>query len=154
MNWNEHFIYEPESGNLIKASRGPGGRYSGSVKSDGKYRDVVVDGKHYLAHRIIWEMHYGDIPDGAVIDHIDGNGLNNRLDNLRLVTKSGNQRNRRMPRNNKIGIMGVYRRPHGYAVRVAGRHLGTFRDFFDACCARLSAEKTMGFHKNHGRSLP
>jgi hypothetical protein len=46
-----------------------------------------------FAHRVIWVMHHGPILDGQLVDHIDGDHLNNRIDNLRLVTKSGNGQN-------------------------------------------------------------
>lgn len=44
-------------------------------------------------HRIIWEMFYGKIPDNLQIDHIDRNGLNNKIENLRLATSQENNRN-------------------------------------------------------------
>lgn len=46
-----------------------------------------------FAHRIVWVIHNGPILDGLYVDHIDGDFLNNRIDNLRLVTKSGNAQN-------------------------------------------------------------
>ena len=56
------------------------------------YRAVTTRGKTYLAHRVIWVMNFGAIPQGKCIDHIDHNGRNNKLDNLRLVTRGQNQK--------------------------------------------------------------
>lgn len=60
---------------------------------------------HYLAHRIIWAMVNGPIPDGMDIDHINRNGLDNRMSNLRLATRSENLQN--SVRRNKHGVKGV-----------------------------------------------
>lgn len=59
-------------------------------------RSLLSKGEKLLfqAHRVIWELVYGAIEEGYVIDHIDGNPSNNSLSNLRLVTYSGNSRNR------------------------------------------------------------
>jgi hypothetical protein len=45
-------------------------------------------------HLLIWIMHYGDIPENLVVDHIDRDKSNNFIENLRLLTKSQNNRNR------------------------------------------------------------
>ena len=47
------------------------------------------------AHRAIWVLLNRDIPEGLIIDHLDGNPLNNRIDNLKLKTKADNTRNRK-----------------------------------------------------------
>lgn len=44
--------------------------------------------KNYYLHRVIYESHFGKIPEGFVIDHIDRNPLNNNISNLRLATRS------------------------------------------------------------------
>lgn len=64
--------------------------------------------KTYYAHRAIWEMHRGSIPVGFQIDHIDTNRRNNKLGNLRLVTRKHNLRNSRKSSRNKSGITGVF----------------------------------------------
>lgn len=71
----------------------------------GGYMQTGIKGKYCKNHRIIFMMHHGYVPD--FIDHIDGNPLNNRIENLRAVTESQNQYNRSFQRNNKTGIKGV-----------------------------------------------
>ncbi|MNR04854.1 hypothetical protein D3C85_1208470 [compost metagenome] len=61
----------------------------------------------YKVHRIIWEIHNGEIPEGMYIDHIDGNRSNNKICNLRLVSSKINSRNSKAPSSNKTGIVGV-----------------------------------------------
>ena len=59
-----------------------------------KYRIVAVriNGKKLmiLAHRLIWNLYYGKIPEGMVIDHVDNNSLNNDIKNLQCITQSEN----------------------------------------------------------------
>lgn len=68
---------------------------------------IQVNGNKYLAHRIIWEMHHGPIPDGMKVDHRDMDPWNNRLVNLRLATNSQNMCNRPKQANNTSGYKGV-----------------------------------------------
>jgi len=115
-----------------------------------------LDGRLYLAHRLIWTMEHDAIPTGMEVDHKDHDGTNNRLSNLRLVSSSGNKKNRRIGRRNTSGSMGVYwSEPLGkwYAqIWSDGTHhyLGTFCDFDEAVSARKRAESHLGFHRNHG----
>lgn len=157
MNWCQFFRYDPETGGLfwIVDRRGPTrtiGRLAGTVKHDGRYRTVHVGQKRVYCHRVCWEIVNGPIPDGMCIDHIDGNGLNNRAANLRIVTKSANQRNRRLSKNNRFGIDGLSVVRGGYSVYCAG-YVGWTKDFFEACCMRKSAQIRNGYHANHGKAL-
>jgi len=71
------------------------------------------------AKRIIWDkenkkskivrMHHFILPlqKGLMVDHINGNGIDNRKQNLRLVTKAQNMMNKKAPKNNTSGFKGV-----------------------------------------------
>ena len=72
---------------------------------DIKYRDKVC--KLY-AHRIVWLLNNKNIDASLEIDHINRNPLDNRIENLRLETKSRNMQNRKKCSRNKSGIKGVY----------------------------------------------
>jgi len=58
---------------------------NGYINKDG-YKVIRFLGNHYLEHRYIWEKHKGYIPKGYTIHHIDGNKLNNKIENLQLWT--------------------------------------------------------------------
>lgn len=156
MNFNELFSYNAEKGILTwKVKRpGPGcivGNEAGNIKSDGRYRTLKLFGKRLYVHRIIWEMINGPIPVGMCIDHIDGNGLNNRLINLRITTLSGNQRNKRLHKNNRTGTPGVSHRKNGFIVACAGKYIGRYKNLEDAVAARKKAESIHNYHPNNGR---
>jgi hypothetical protein len=90
---------------LPRANHTRVGDEAGSTESLG-YRVVRVLGRVYRAHQIIFLMHHGRFP--MEVDHIDGNPGNNRIDNLREVTRSQNMANRKMSINNSSGVKGVY----------------------------------------------
>jgi len=64
------------------------------------YIRVRVNGIEYRAHRLIWEIHNGPIPSDMLVDHIDGDVSNNRIENLRLATRQQNNANRSKMLNN------------------------------------------------------
>lgn len=72
---------------------------------------IKLNGKIYLAHRLIWVLFKGEIPDGYEVDHIDTDPLNNKIENLRLATRPNNQRNRPKGAVNTSGYKGVSYRP-------------------------------------------
>ncbi len=87
MELNE--IYEYDDGLLLNKKTG---HIYSNFDRDGYIR-VRREGREYRAHRIIWEMFNGPIPEGMLIDHIDGDTLNNRIENLRLATRQQNNAN-------------------------------------------------------------
>ena len=115
------------------------------------YRSIVIDYQDYLVHRLAWLYVYGNWPVNE-IDHIDGNGLNNALSNLRDVTRLESSRNRAVSIRTNSGIMGIQKSGKRWKARLCQEYLGTFDDWFDAVCARKSAEYKRGFDANHGRS--
>lgn len=107
-----------------------------------------------FSHRLAWRLHYGEWPDGF-IDHIDGNQANNKIDNLRLASPMTNMKNKGIYRKNRSGLSGVrYERDRGkWVAQIGGEKLGRFDDKFEACCARLSAQKSdKEYTFRHGRA--
>lgn len=167
MNYNKIksvLAYSEETGDIywIKDRQGhtKKGDLAGSIFSNGsgkKYRTIKVFGKHYLAHRLAWLLKTGSEPS-KFIDHINGDGLDNRFFNLREVTRTENQRNQKISKRSKTGVMGVSfdKKSGKWSVRIGSREnqerLGYFSDFFEAVCVRKSAEIKRNFHKNHGSS--
>lgn len=72
------------------------------------YWRVKCCGGNYAVHRIVWVMARGAIPEGFVVNHINGNTFDNSLDNLELVSQLWNTRRRANPnKNNTSGQHGV-----------------------------------------------
>lgn len=119
------------------------------------YFRVRVDNNLVMAHHLVWLMVHGEwAPDQ--IDHINGDGLDNRLENLRCVPQRENNKNAALRRDNKTGVSGVTVSRAGSfvaSIRIDGRftHLGTFKSLEDASKARQEAMEKHGFHHNHGR---
>lgn len=124
INWNDWFVYDETAAPSClrwkvdrRGGKGRGfirvstGDVAGSVSIDNKkvYSQckVTLSGNDYVTARVIWTMFNGDIADGMVIDHIDGNSLNNKLSNLRVVQHCVNGRNTKLSKNNGTGVKGV-----------------------------------------------
>jgi hypothetical protein len=126
-----------------------------SVSKRGYNVAVIFNKKHY-AHRVAWAMHYGKWPTDE-IDHINGDRLDNRIENLREVSRTENSRNLCRQNRNKTGVIGVWwdqsRNKYQAYIRVNGKrhHLGRFDSLEDAAKARECAARDFGFHENHGR---
>ena len=130
------------------------GSTAGSFDNHG-YIVITINCKKYKAHRLAWLFVYGEWPDQ--IDHIYGNKWDNRIFKLRSVSKTENQRNKKIPKNNLSGVIGVHfnsiskRWVAQIRLNRKTKYLGSSIYKFDAICARKSAENKYGFHENHGR---
>lgn len=146
----ELFSYDPVTGGLrwkiYKGPRAVAGTPAGHLTPKG-YLRVKVDGDYKYVHRLVWLISSGAWPK-EVIDHVDGNKANNRVENLRDVTESTNQENRRTHNSNSAtGLMGAYAEGDGYTsrIRVKGRqlNLGAFGTPEEAHQAYLTAKREL-----------
>ena len=119
------------------------------------YRAGSILGRKYLAHRVAWLITHGQWPE-AEIDHINHDRSDNRLINLRAVSRIENTRNLSRQSKRLRGHTGIYwYHPTSRwvaKIHVDGRmlHLGYFTDQSEALAARKAAERRHGFHQNHG----
>lgn len=107
----------------------------------------TINGSGYLTrnggslHRDIMKP-----PANYEVDHINHNKLDNRKENLRVVTHSQNHFNGKLRSDNKYGIKGLLWRAQykkwqaSIIAKGVNIHLGSTADFFEACCLRKSAE--------------
>jgi len=165
-------IYDPETGSLTwkrreELTRGDknhnaqfAGQECGCIDSHG-YRVISYShhgSRHILkSHRIAWFIATGVIPEGD-IDHVNRNRADNRIENLRVVSRSINNRNSSMQRNNKSGITGVYwdksTEKWRANAQVDGRtrHVGYFTCIHAAATAAKDVRAEHGFTDSHGMS--
>lgn len=105
-----------------------------------KYWKLEINYTTYKAHRVVYALALGVDPGTLHIDHIDGDGLNNAPDNLRLATPSENQRNRGAQQNNTSGIKGAWwhKQARKWQAQIClnghRRHIGIF-DTLEAAAA-------------------
>lgn len=145
------FNYDPDSGVItFRHSRKPL-----STMSSNGYLVARLGNELFMSHRIAWVISNGMIPEGVEVDHIDGDKLNNMIENLRLVSHSGNMKNVGNRKSNTSGVTGVTITNNGkYRARVKshGKYI------LDVRCGTLEEAKDMvmkvrresGFTDRHG----
>ena len=137
-------------------------RYAGKkcISMDSKgyiFFCVKIEGKQFniLAHRLAWFIANGSIPDDE-IDHLNGIRDDNRISNLRCVSRSVNMRNARMPSNNKSGFIGVsfVKQTGKWRAKATGDgkriHLGYFTSIDEAVAVVKAFRSANDYTDRHG----
>lgn len=151
---NELFVYDDRSGILSwRENRGKcrRGVEAGTLKKNG-YRQVYVDGKCQLVHRVIVVIAGLALTNTQEVDHINGVRDDNRLSNLRVVGRAENARNLKKQSGNTSGHTGVswHKAHRKWRAYIGFRHLGMFDELSDAVASRVAAANLSGYHPNHG----
>lgn len=166
------FDYNPETGCLLWRSRDISWfvderamkiwntRYAGKVAgrhsqriSGYKIWILRLEGRGYLAHRVVWKYMTGEEPPKS-IDHIDHDTSNNRWSNLQ--DGSDNSRNLSLSQYSESGYVGVSRTKCGTQWRARGYDnkkeyfLGAFDDVHEAGKVAKEWRLAHGYHENHG----
>ncbi len=151
--------YNPNTGEFKWRESGSGRRknlIAGCVKKKGLsiWRRIVFDQQEYTSGQVAWSVMMGEFPK-FIIDHKDGDALNDKWANLRRGDECIDQRNARIQERNKTGCTGV-RLNNGYYLANIGdgsgkqKYLGCSKDLFEAICIRKSAELAIGYSQRHG----
>lgn len=149
----EHFVYNEKTGELTrrktveKCGLWVAGSVVGTKDKDG-YSITHFSGRQWKVHHLVWIYHYGYKP--VMIDHINRNKSDNRIENLREATKSLNAYNTGLQINNTSGCKGVswnerLKKWHAYiGSKKTRKHIGFFTTLQEAENARFNKEKEMG----------
>ena len=125
--------YQPETGLFFWKKKRNGisvGQLAGGKDRDGYIR-IRIDNVKYAAHRLAWMYIHNDFPKNF-IDHINGIKIDNRICNIRDVTRSENMQNLFKPQGRNIYI-GVYKNQNANTwyskIEINGKQirLGTFK---------------------------
>lgn len=157
MNYKEWFYYDPSSPSGLRWKKDvkfgtiKAGSQAGTMTNPG-YWQLKFKGNFYMAHRVIWELHHGSIPDSLHLDHIDRDKANNKIENLRIASNSQNGANKVLQSNNVTGAKGVYwnSKNKKWISNIVDKrktlYLGSFDDFieaakeYDAAAIRIHGE--------------
>lgn len=131
----EFFTYNENTGLFTRikprGSNGLMGSIAGTLDKSTGYWKIKINDKSYRAHRLAWLYIYGYMPKN-LIDHINGNVLDNRINNLREATRTQNIQNVKCAqKDNKLGFLGVLEKDGKFVARITTnrkvKHLGTFK---------------------------
>jgi hypothetical protein len=146
---SEYISYDADNGTFTRKKTSGSKKHGTPVGcQNNRYLEMNICGKKIRGHQLAWLLTYGYIP--KTIDHINGNGMDNRLCNLREVTQQQNLHNQRKPpKHNTTGYMGVsfFKAGNKFAAHInlngKKRHLGYFNDASIAHQAYLSAKREL-----------
>ena len=157
---NELFEYrDGEIYYKVSRSRNKAGSKAGTYRKHDNAYQVIIGGKHYLVHRVVFMLHHGYMPE--MVDHIDGNRANNKIENLRQADVNQNAQNAVKRKDNTSGVKGVNwsKVDKCWRVRVQCKNkridFGGYQDLeFADLVSQMAREKYHGAYANHGTTLP
>lgn len=145
---NQYGLIDSEDSDFIQGKRIGFGNFG-----EKEYCYINTEGRPILLHRYIWMKNNGDIPQGKVVDHINGNGLDCRKKNLRLASAKENSYN--LSKDNKYTGVNPYGDRFNARIMYDRKdyNLGTFPTLKEALNARIDAERRFfgGFGPNVSR---
>jgi len=123
-----HELFEYQDGNLVRKKTTSQNAQKGQIAGTNSNGYIIINIKRafYRVHRIIWYMHTEVDPVNLIIDHIDGNPLNNRIQNLRICEQKDNCKNSVKSARNTSGYKGVNLHKHPNQWRARIRHDGKY----------------------------
>jgi hypothetical protein len=143
-NISQPFLWKIRTAPCVKI-----GDTVGTVDKTIGYYLIRVNNKVYRLHRLVWIYHNGDIPDEMIVDHIDGDKTNNRIENLRIATQNENMQNSKIRSNNTSGVKGVswnkQIKKWRARIRICGKefHVGYFHTKEEAEAAVIAARNNL-----------
>jgi len=151
-----HQVFDYIDGHFYRKIKTSSFAKLGKINRQGNRGYVIVSvcGRQYLAHRLAWLYVYGFMP--SMIDHIDGDKTNNKIENLRSCNYSTNAMNSGVKKRNKLGVKGVFASKNGkYVAQICVNykriHLGTFETVDDASKAYAVASRH--YHKEFAKTV-
>ena len=139
------FTFDVSLGRMVWSRGRKKGTVAGCINSRG-YRAIAVFNRIYLEHRLVWLYHFGEWP-AELLDHKDGDKLNNQISNLRAASFIQNGQNSKGRQNTRSGIKGVswFNETKKWRARIVingqERSLGYFYDKEDAQSAYAAGAK-------------
>ena len=134
LTWNQH---------LWRTTIEVGDPVGGVCTTLSGHRQVCYKGKYIYTHRLCWKKYYGVWPEQD-LDHIDGDPLNNKINNLRLCNKQQNRANSKTKKLYK-GVVKTFRKNHPWKAQIKCNdklvHLGVFKTEIEAARAYDVAAK-------------
>jgi len=141
------FTWKVSTARCIKVGQVAGYLWVNTKRPENKYCKITINQKRYLLHRLAYFYMTGIDPAEKEVDHINGNTLDNRFENLRLASSSDNNKNQKKPKNNTSGFKGVsWHKQHKkwnaqIKVNYKRIHLGYYNSKFYAALVYARAAK-------------
>ena len=142
--------YDPKSGLFIRKTNAAWGTrvgdVAGGINNEG-YINIRLDGVLHKAHRLAWLYTHGEWPSG-MIDHMNGDRADNRINNLRVVLRAANMQNQRVAqKSNRLGFLGVTRHGRKFRAHLSVAKKNVYLGLFDtpelAHAAYLDAKRRL-----------